>query len=65
MAGVKTTISYIHIGVIVSPTVTCRVSMLLKSLGTLKGRNSCQHICPSEASKVKYRVIRLFLNGLK
>ena len=25
--------------------------LLLKSLGILKGRNSCQHICPSEASK--------------
>ena len=37
----------------------------LKSLGTLKGRNSCKHICPSEASKVQYRVTRLFLNGLK
>ena len=35
------------------------------SLGTLKGRTSCQHNCPSEESKVQYRVIRLFLNGLK
>ena len=39
--------------------------VLLKSFGILKGRNSCQQICPSEASKVQYRVIRLFLNGLK
>ena len=28
MTGVKTTVSYIHIGFIVSPTVTCRVPMI-------------------------------------
>ena len=70
-------INYVVIGndsfqTIIRFTLSCHqlssyvfISHNLKSLGTLKGRNSCQHICPSEASKVQYRVIRLFLNGLK
>ena len=41
MAGVKTTISFIHLGFIVSPTVTCRVPMLIISHASVNREYIC------------------------